>query len=232
MTEHARREASKKREPAAQPLSCLPEIDCSRPVNCGVAYFALGCFYGPEAEFGALEGVVETRVGYAGGRYEQPSYTNMRDHSETVELLYNPELITYRELCTLFWHAHNPGWAGVLRQYANQLFFTSEEEREIAEEEAEARRVEAGAKIRTPIRELPAFYPAEASHQKHHLRSHRELMSAFRSIFPSEVAFTTSTAAMRVNAALAGYSTTELIQRELPGYGLPSLVRERVLLLV
>jgi peptide-methionine (S)-S-oxide reductase len=179
-----------------------------------------------------LQGVLQTRVGFSGGTYEKPTYTNSRDHSETVELLYDPSSISYRELCREFFHAHNPAWTGVLKQYANALFYTTGQERRIAEQESERRGSKDGTVMRTPLREFDRFHPASASHQKHHLRTHRELMSAFRSVFPDDTAFTASTAAMRVNSAIAGFSETALIRQELPEYGLSESAAERVQLLV
>jgi len=72
------------------------------------ATFALGCFWGPDASFGALEGVVRTRVGYAGGTTEGPTYKMIGDHTETIEIDYDPAVISYRELLEIFFDSHNP----------------------------------------------------------------------------------------------------------------------------
>ena len=72
------------------------------------ATFALGCFWGPDAVFGILEGVVRTRVGYAGGTTENPTYDKIGNHTETIEIDYDPGVINYQKLLEIFFNSHNP----------------------------------------------------------------------------------------------------------------------------
>src|SRR6056297_3338667 len=76
------------------------------------ATFAAGCFWGVQALFAELDGVVSTRVGYIGGQTEDPTYeqvcTDQTGHAEAVEITYNPAEISYQELLDLFWANHNP----------------------------------------------------------------------------------------------------------------------------
>ena len=207
----------------------MPEIDRAVPAATRTACFALGCYWEPEGMYGGTAGVVGTRVGFAGGDYPNPTYHKLVDHRETVEVRYDPSVVAYEDLVRVFWHAHNPGWAGVLLRFAAALFYTGEDERRIANELAEERAREDDKVIRTPVMPLSVFHPADASHQKHYLRGERELVSEFREIYPQPWAFTRSTATARVNAVLAGHGEPPMIREEIGSYGLSRAGRERVL---
>ncbi|MFB6190699.1 MAG: peptide-methionine (S)-S-oxide reductase, partial [Candidatus Nanohaloarchaea archaeon] len=71
------------------------------------AAFGMGCFWGPDALFGSLEGVVRTRVGYAGGEKKDPTYKDLGNHTETVLVEYDPERIGYEDLLDVFWENHD-----------------------------------------------------------------------------------------------------------------------------
>ena len=77
------------------------------PDDYAKAYFAMGCFWGSEALMASAPGVVSTRVGFSGGTFPNPSYSAIGDHVETVEVLYDPAVITYPELLRHFWRHHN-----------------------------------------------------------------------------------------------------------------------------
>ena len=68
-------------------------------------------FWGIESQFGMIKGVIRTRVGYAGGQSVSPTYSNIGDHTETVQVDYDPDVITYDQLLDIFWKSHKPtGW--------------------------------------------------------------------------------------------------------------------------
>ena len=75
-------------------------------------YFGAGCFWGVEAEFRQLEGVLSTSVGYMGGTLENPTYeevcTDLTGHAEVVEILYDPSVVSYEELLEVFWRNIDP----------------------------------------------------------------------------------------------------------------------------
>lgn len=72
------------------------------------ATFALGCFWAPDAYFGATKGVIRTRVGFTGGSKGAPTYRNLGDHTEAIELDYDPNEISYKQLLDIFWEIHDP----------------------------------------------------------------------------------------------------------------------------
>ena len=140
------------------------------------ATFAAGCFWGVEATFRALPGVISTRVGYIGGQTENPTYkqvcTDRTGHAEAVEVTFDPAKISYGKLLPVFWENHDPttlnrqgpDWGS---QYRSAIFYHSPEQ----EAEARASVAEAQKKQKRPIvtQIVPAgtFYEAEDYHQQY-----------------------------------------------------------------
>ena len=82
------------------------------PAGCQVAHFALGCYWGEERMYWQTDGVVNTAVGFMGGFTPNPTYmescTGRTGHTETVRVVFDPNVITYRDLLVQFWEAHDP----------------------------------------------------------------------------------------------------------------------------
>ena len=97
-----------------------------------VATFALGCFWSPDDFFSKLDGVIKTRVGYAGGTTPNPTYYNLGDHTETVEITFNPSKISYETLLDHFWKKHD-STIPQSKQYRSVIFVHNKKQREIAE---------------------------------------------------------------------------------------------------
>jgi peptide-methionine (S)-S-oxide reductase len=140
------------------------------------ATFGAGCFWGVEAAFRQIEGVEATRVGYAGGRLDNPTYEDVcshrTGHAEVVEVTYDPERVSYEQLLDVFWHKHNPtqrnrqGW-DIGDQYRSVVFFHDEEQRETAERSKESEQPRYRKPIVTQIEPAPTFYEAEDYHQQY-----------------------------------------------------------------
>lgn len=141
------------------------------------ATFGAGCFWKPEVEFGRVEGVLETEVGYAGGDVPEPDYEQVcsggTGHAEVVRVVYDPDRVAYRDLLDVFFRIHDPTQVDrqgpdVGRQYRS-LILTHDEE-----QEREARRavdeLEASGRLRGPVATEvePAgeFWRAEEYHQR------------------------------------------------------------------
>lgn len=146
--------------------------------------FAAGCFWGVEEQFSAMRGVVSTRVGYTGGRTENPIYEDVcrknTGHAEAVEIIYDPEKITYHKLLDLFFSLHSPGSVvsqgeGGRGQYRGAAFYHTQEQKD--EIEKEILRLEKekkyGAKIYTQVNPAQIFWPAEERHQKYYQKHQR-----------------------------------------------------------
>ncbi len=197
----------------------IPPIDRDAPEQVQTATFALGCFWGPDARFGALPGVVRTRVGYTGGAKKDPTYHDLGDHTEAVQIDFDPQRITYARLLDVFWSAHDPTARAYSRQYRSAVFFHNDDQRALAEETRD-KVAASGGRVRTSVQPLGTFYPAEGYHQKYRLRNTRALMREFARMFPDEASFVASTAAARVNGYLAGYATSERVAEDLDRLGL------------
>jgi len=142
------------------------------------ATFAAGCFWGVEAEFRQLPGVSSTRVGYIGGRTENPTYkevcTDGTGHAEAVEVDFDPSKIRYIDLLNVFWENHDPtqvnrqgpDWGS---QYRSAIFFHSPEQQAqaIASKESLEKAHRFPKPIATQIVPAEKFYEAEDYHQQY-----------------------------------------------------------------
>src|SRR5947207_8939166 len=142
------------------------------------ATFGAGCFWGVEAAFRQIKGVISTSVGYSGGSYENPSYrdvcTGTTGHAEVVEVVYDPSRVSYDDLLTVFWENHDPttlnrqgpDWG---HQYRSAIFYHDDEQKAAAEA-SKADRDRSGRYRRLIVTEItPAsqFYEAEDYHQQY-----------------------------------------------------------------
>lgn len=140
------------------------------------ATFAAGCFWGIEAAFRRLPGVQDTRVGYAGGSTDNPSYKQVcsgkTGHAESVEVEFDPDEVSYDELLETFWEVHDPTTLNrqgpdIGSQYRSAIFLHD------AEQEAAARasmeRAQDGSRkpIVTEVVAAPDFHAAEDYHQRY-----------------------------------------------------------------
>ncbi len=142
------------------------------------ATFAAGCFWGVEATFRQLPGVISTRVGYTGGQTANPSYkdvcTDRTGHAEAVEVEYDPAKLSYDKLLEVFWENHDPtqlnrqgpDWG---TQYRSAIFFHTPEQEAAAK--ASKERLEKSRRFSKPIvtQIVPAveFFEAEDYHQQY-----------------------------------------------------------------
>ena len=140
------------------------------------ATFGAGCFWGVEAEFRMVPGVVDTAVGYLGGTLESPTYeqvcTGATGHAEVVEVTYDPERVSYDRLLDVFWSAHDPTTLNrqgpdVGTQYRSAIFFHDEEQRAAAEASKERAQPRFRRPIVTEITPATPFYRAEEYHQRY-----------------------------------------------------------------
>jgi peptide-methionine (S)-S-oxide reductase len=140
------------------------------------ATFGAGCFWGVEAAFRRLDGVTGTRVGYAGGEVDNPSYEQVcRDktgHAEVVEVTYDDAKIPYEQLLAIFWAEHDPTQLNrqgpdVGEQYRSVVFTHDPTQRAAAEASREAVQSRLSRPVVTQIEDAPPFWEAEDYHQQY-----------------------------------------------------------------
>jgi peptide-methionine (S)-S-oxide reductase len=174
-----------------------------------------------------MPGVIRTRVGYTGGSTADPTYRNIGDHTETLQIDYDPTRVSYEELLEVFWTSHSPRSPSFSRQYADILFYHNEEQKQAALE-FKAREAARG-EVYTEIVPAGQFYIAEDYHQKYQLRGKRELLQELQAIYPDPADLTASTAAARINGFLAGHGTLDQLEAEIDSYGLSPSGKEKLL---
>lgn len=182
----------------------------------------MGCFWSPEALFGSLPGVARTRVGYAGGTTERPTYREMGDHSETVEVTFDADVFSYDQLLETFWNNHKPvninGFKG--RQYQSLLLYRDERQAEAFNRMKERMEAAKGHPLETEIAPLTAFYPAEPRHQKYYLKRYPDALAKLSSLYDSGEALTGSTLAARLNGVAKGYANLAPVLGEIQAWPL------------
>lgn len=143
------------------------------------ATFAAGCFWGVEDAFLKMKGLKSTRVGYTGGNFPDPSYedvcTDRTGHAEAIELEFDPNEISYRELLDFFWSIHNPTTKNrqgpdIGSQYRSTIFYHNPEQENIARKSKQQLDDSNSLqnKIVTEIVPAATFYQAEDYHQKYY----------------------------------------------------------------
>ena len=130
------------------------------------ATFALGCFWGPDDFFSKLHGVTKTTVGYSGGTKENPTYEDLGDHTETIEISFDDTIISYEDLLNHFWELHNPTQEHKT-QYKSIIFYHDKAQKEAAEKSKISEEKKSGKNIITEIKPATHFYTAEEYHQKY-----------------------------------------------------------------
>jgi len=143
-----------------------------------IATFGAGCFWGIEAAFRRVPGVLDAAVGYSGGQTQNPNYqqvcTDTTGHAEVVQVTFDPEKLSYDQLLNVFWTIHDPTQVNRQgpdygAQYRTAIFFHSPEQEAAAKKSKQA--LEASGKLRRPVATeiTPAgpFWRAEEYHQRY-----------------------------------------------------------------
>ena len=136
------------------------------------AIIAGGCFWGMQGLLRRYPGVISTRVGYSGGDVPNATYRNHGTHAEAIEIIFDPDKLSYRTLLEFFFQIHDPTTKDrqgndVGSSYRSEIFYTSDEQREVAEEtiaDVDASGLWPG-KVVTDVSEAGPFWEAEPEHQ-------------------------------------------------------------------
>jgi len=145
---------------------------------------------------------VRTRVGFAGGTKENPTYRSLGDHTETVLLEYDPDQTSYSNLLEIFWNNHDPTTM-CSRQYMSVIFYHNQQQQKMAEESMKEAQKNFRSNITTLILPAAEFYNAENYHQKYLLRKHEWLVKSLD--LADDNAMIVSSVAARINGYVGGY---------------------------
>ena len=146
------------------------------------AVFGGGCFWCTEAVFQMLKGVIKVEPGYAGGTLENPSYERVSEgnsgHAEVIQVTYDPTLITFEDLLTVFFGSHDPTTPNrqgndVGLQYRSVIFYDSDADRLVAEKVIKEvnESLADGTRVVTQLVPLEKFYPAETYHKDYYAKN-------------------------------------------------------------
>jgi len=141
-----------------------------------IATFAAGCFWGIEAQFRQISGIIASRVGYSNGHTDNPNYksvcTGETGHAEVIEVTFDPAIVTFEQLLDVFWTMHNPTTLNrqgpdIGSQYRSAIFYHNKQQRITAEHSKQTlNNAESQTKsIVTEITPADTFWPAEEYHQ-------------------------------------------------------------------
>jgi peptide-methionine (S)-S-oxide reductase len=145
--------------------------------NSKKAYLAGGCFWGMEDLFRVRPGVIDTEVGYIGGKNDNPNYRNHPGHAEGIEITYDPEKTSFKELLDFFFRVHDPTTVDQQgndrgSSYRSAIFIQNEEEKKVSEEVIKIVN-DSGrwpGKVVTALEPYTTFWPAEPEHQDYLLK--------------------------------------------------------------
>jgi peptide-methionine (S)-S-oxide reductase len=153
-----------------------PPFEGHGPDGAERATFAAGCFWGVEAAFRQVHGVLQTAVGYTGGNVADPSYGQVcrhrTGHAEAVEVWFDPAQVSYAELLQVFWRIHNPTTRNrqgfdLGSQYRSAIFYHDAGQQEAAIASRDAEQPSLRRQIVTQITPASAFYRAKEYHQRY-----------------------------------------------------------------
>ena len=164
--------------------------------------------------------MIRTRVGYAGGTTENPTYHNIGNHAETVQIDFDPSIISYKELLSVFWDSHNPVYGGAYGQYRSIILYHSDNQRMLAENTKADLEKSLDTEISTSIQPVGTFTQAEFYHQKYYLQADPVLAKEIISWHSARQDVIDSTATARINGYIAGYGNKATLLEEIDTYGL------------
>ena len=174
-----------------------------------------------------------TRVGYAGGTKDSPTYHSLGDHTEVVQIHYDPNQVEFKKLLEAFFASHEPVSRSYSRQYMSLILYNSEEQKVIslkAIDELVKRR----GRVDTEVAPHTRFFLAESYHQKYYLRRVsvliNELLDRYNTLELEE--FVSSPIVSRINGYVGGYGTLAGLKKDLEGFALSEKAQAKLLNIV
>ena len=176
-----------------------------------------------------MAGIIRTRVGYCGGTSKDPTYDDIGDHVETIQIDFDPQQITYAQLLRIFADSHNPCRKPFSRQYTSAIYFHNEQQHAGAKSLIADEEKRRGEKVMTEVAPLAKFYLAEDYHQKYYLQTSSTFKKHYGALYPDISDFVHSTAAARVNGYLGWYGAKADLERTIDSLGLSGEAKQELL---
>lgn len=171
--------------------------------------------------------MLSTLSGYAGGSTANPTYRSIGDHSEAVQVIYDPAQIGYEQLLEVFWELHNPSSRAFSNQYRKAIFTIDSEQHRLAVASSQALAEKSGRTVRTAIEKAGTFTPAEGYHQKYYLqKAPAQILEVLRERYPDKQQLFRSTDAARLNGYLGCNGAPEDLGPGLRSLALPAKLEQ------
>ncbi len=161
-----------------------------------------------------------TRVGYAGGTIPDPTYRSIGDHTEVLQVEFDPGYVSYEGLLELFWTMHDPAARVYSTQYKSIVLATDEKQFQAAARSRTRTEALLCRPVLTEVRRLERFYLAEDYHQKYALRRDALLSDEVEAYYSTPEDFRESALAARLNGYAYGLGSALQLEREIDSYGL------------
>jgi len=180
------------------------------------ATFAMGCFWHPDSLFGSISGVVRTKVGYTGGSKANPTYYELGDHTEAIDIEFDPTVTNYNSLLSVFFREHD-ATERHKRQYMSAIYCHDQDQRMEATNALKSQ--PNSSAIVTDLVDASIFYDAEDYHQKYRLQHYPELLQLLGIKDGAQLKH--SHVCSRLNAFLGGYGTLAEFDSACEKLGMP-----------
>lgn len=160
--------------------------------------------------------MIRTRVGYTGGSTADPTYRRMGDHTEALQIDFDPEVLSYDDLLAIIWSAHDPTKPSYSTQYRAAIWADGDGQMAAARHSGERAAAARRGALATAIEPLGPFHRAEDYHQKYRLRRQQTIVAELVARYGSDRAMVDSTAAARLNGMLSGHGGRDEVARIVP----------------
>ncbi|WP_240548436.1 peptide-methionine (S)-S-oxide reductase [Paenibacillus lignilyticus] len=203
--------------------------------NTQMIALGMGCFWSPDALFGQLAGITRTRVGFAGGTTDNPPRSgHAGDHTEMVEIEFDPAVARLETILNLFWNNHNPANINNYRDrlYNSLILYRDEAQLSVIQEVMNNRGEQGKGVPETECMPYTVFYPAEDRHQKYFLKRYPDAIAKLRTLFPTEDELTRATLAARLNGIAKGFANMDQIIHEIRTWKISHEEQEEIIDLI
>lgn len=166
-----------------------------------------------------MNGIYRTRVGYTGGKKKNPTYYELGNHTEALQVDFDPFQISFETIVNMFWQSHNPVGSRRSSQYMSAIWYSDDQQQSVINASIEVLIQRFETEPTTQVQPLDVFYLAEDYHQKYGLQRHQSAMSKFKAMYSDFWDFVDSTAAARLNGFSYGQGTKSQFDEESESYG-------------